>query len=122
MAKNTPKTPKTNTSAPEKTGQTADVSATAAAPAAAQAAPQAPVAPPVVAVEETPPTGGKDKGVATKKPTHLTIHALRPGFRRAGRAWGTEEVTVAVADFSSEQLEALAHEPQLVVVPAAAAK
>ena len=51
------------------------------------------------------------------EPSHLVIKSLRPGFRRAGRAWPAEEVTVAVEDFTAEQIEALLAEPLLVVIP-----
>lgn len=49
--------------------------------------------------------------------THLVVRAVQPGFRRGGRAWGAEEVTVDAKEFSAEQIEALLAEPMLVVVP-----
>jgi hypothetical protein len=55
-------------------------------------------------------------------PSHLVVKALQPGFRRSGRAWPAEETTVAVDDFTAEQIEALFAEPLLVVVPLVAAE
>lgn len=55
-------------------------------------------------------------------PTHLVVRALTPGFRRAGRAWGVEEVTVPIGEFSDAQVEALLAEPELVVLPLVAAE
>ncbi|MBL0307664.1 MAG: hypothetical protein IPQ25_17040 [Chitinophagaceae bacterium] len=57
-----------------------------------------------------------------KKTTHsdvevpinsLVVRALRPGFRRAGRAWPAEATTVALADLSTEEIAALLAEPLL---------
>lgn len=59
--------------------------------------------------------GGKSDLVAT----HLAVTSRRDGFRRAGRAWSAETVTVAVADFSPGQIEQLLAEPMLTVVPVA---
>ena len=46
----------------------------------------------------------------------LTVSAKRDGFRRAGRAWSIAPQTAPLADFSDEQLDALAADPGLVVV------
>lgn len=61
-------------------------------------------------VKVLPPAGGKDP-VAT----HVVVVARWEGFRRAGRAWRIEPTTVAVDEFSDEQLEALLGEPALSV-------
>ena len=45
----------------------------------------------------------------------LTITAKQDGFRRAGRAWSKEPTEVDSGEFSKEELEALKHEPMLVV-------
>ena len=50
--------------------------------------------------------------------THVTVTSRREGFHRAGRAWGTAPETVAVADFTPEQMAALEADPMLAVVPA----
>lgn len=53
--------------------------------------------------------------MANEKATHLTVRALKDGFRRAGRAWPAEETTVPIEEFSKEQLAALESEPLLTV-------
>lgn len=45
----------------------------------------------------------------------LSVRAVREGFRRAGRAWSVEPVTVAAAEFTPEQLAQILAEPLLVV-------
>lgn len=59
----------------------------------------------------------KDKTpeVADSAPTHLNVRALKAGFRRAGRAWPAEEITVPLADFDDAQIAAIEGEPLLVV-------
>lgn len=52
--------------------------------------------------------------------THLMIRSTSDGFRRAGRAWSKEAVTVSVDEFTEEQIEQLLGEPMLVVTPVAA--
>lgn len=59
-------------------------------------------------------------GDAEIKVTHLQVRALKAGFRRAGRSWPAEEVTVAAEEFTAEQIEQLLAEPNLVVVPVSA--
>lgn len=56
-----------------------------------------------------------NKPDSADKATHLTVRALRDGFRRAGRAWSKEETTVPLAEFDQEQVAALEAEPLLVV-------
>lgn len=56
---------------------------------------------------------GRKPEAAEAVPTHLSVRALRPGFRRAGRAWPAEVTTVALADLSAAQIEALLAEPLL---------
>lgn len=60
------------------------------------------------------------KAVAAVKVDTLVVRALSAGFRRAGRAWPAEEVTVAASEFSAEQIAQLINEPLLVVLPVAA--
>lgn len=55
------------------------------------------------------------------KVTHLQVRSLVAGFRRAGRAWPAEDVTVDVGEFTVEQVEQLVSEPMLVVLPISAA-
>ncbi len=51
----------------------------------------------------------------TKSVPGLRVRALVEGFRRAGRAWGSQAVEVPAAEFTKAQVEALRNEPQLVV-------
>lgn len=46
----------------------------------------------------------------------FVVKARRAGFRRAGRAWGTEATRVEVADLTDEQADELLAEPMLDVV------
>jgi hypothetical protein len=62
--------------------------------------------------------GAAAAATAAPAGTHLSIRALSEGFRRAGRAWSVQAVLVPVEDFTTEQLEQLLAEPQLVVRPA----
>lgn len=62
---------------------------------------------------------GAAKPAAEIKSGQLVVRALVAGFRRAGRAWPAEEVTVDAADFTAEQIEQLLAEPKLVVTQAA---
>lgn len=55
----------------------------------------------------------KSNHPAADVPTHLVVRALRPGFRRAGRAWPSEAATVALADLDAGQVAALLEEPLL---------
>lgn len=65
---------------------------------------------------------GSAAGAAEKlDASHLSIRALQGGFRRAGRAWPAEEVTVAIDEFTAEQVEQLLAEPMLIVIPVTAA-
>ncbi len=53
-------------------------------------------------------------------PPPIAASAIRvtskvPGFRRAGHAWPGRPVTVPVAFFTSDQLDALRDEPNLIV-------
>ncbi len=51
--------------------------------------------------------------------TLLIITAKRNNFRRAGRAWPSTPTRINAADFTAEQLNALALEPMLTVTEAA---
>lgn len=52
----------------------------------------------------------------TKKVPGLRVRALTAGFRRAGRAWGTEFTEVPAAEFTKVQVEQLRGDAQIVVV------
>lgn len=65
------------------------------------------------------PAAAPSKPAAGIKVTHLQVRSLVAGFRRAGRAWPAEEVTVSADDLTAEQIEQLLAEPMLVVVPVA---
>lgn len=72
----------------------------------------------IKAAKGAAPNGTGPKAATREAPiTHLVVRAVQPGFRRGGRAWGAEEVTVDAKEFSAEQIEALLAEPMLVVVP-----
>lgn len=73
-------------------------------------------------VSAATPEGEQDQAHAHAeiKVTHLQVRALKAGFRRAGRSWPAEEVTVAAEEFTAEQIEQLLGEPNLVVVPVGA--
>ncbi|MEW5836897.1 MAG: HI1506-related protein [Pseudomonadota bacterium] len=60
------------------------------------------------------------KAAAEVKVDKLVVRSLSAGFRRAGRAWPAEEVTVNADEFTAEQIEQLLAEPMLVVLPVAA--
>lgn len=45
----------------------------------------------------------------------LSIRSAQAGFRRAGRAWPAEAVTVEVSEFSEAQIEQIMSEPMLIV-------
>ena len=128
-----PKTaPKTddakNTSAPL-SETPAEVLAPAAEQSAAPATSQAVVADPTLP-EKT--SGSPSRGKETSEPKAviadpvgaalpvvaqaLIVRSKVPGFRRAGRAWGTEAETVDCAEFTDAQVEALLSEPLLDVV------
>lgn len=53
------------------------------------------------------------------KVTQLQVRSQVAGFRRAGRAWPADVVTVSVDEFTAEQVEQLLAEPMLAVVPVA---
>lgn len=53
--------------------------------------------------------------MANEKATHLSVRALKDGFRRAGRAWSGVETTVPIKEFTDEQVAALEAEPLLTV-------
>ena len=48
--------------------------------------------------------------------TAIVVTSQREGFRRAGRAWSKQPVTVSIDEFSEAQIEALVAEPMLTVV------
>ena len=48
----------------------------------------------------------------------IHVTARREGFRRAGRAWPAGGTIVDTDNFTDEELDQLAAEPQLVVAPA----
>lgn len=60
-----------------------------------------------------------EKSAAEIKVSKLLVRSQVAGFRRAGRAWPAEEVTVAASEFTAEQIEQLLAEPMLVVLPVA---
>jgi hypothetical protein len=74
---------------------------------------------PPAAQPEKPRVNPGEGTIDDVKVTHLQVRSLVAGFRRAGRAWSTEEVTVDVAEFTAEQVEQLLAEPTLVVLPIA---
>jgi len=45
----------------------------------------------------------------------IQVSSKTDGFRRAGRAWTKEPVTVPLEELSEEQVEALLQEPELTV-------
>ncbi len=49
--------------------------------------------------------------------THLAVSAKKAGFRRAGRAWGTEPTEVSIDEFTDEQIQQLLSDPMLTVLP-----
>lgn len=53
---------------------------------------------------------------ASTEATHVMVRAHAAGFRRAGRAWPAEDVTVPIGEFTKEQLLALVAEPLLSVI------
>lgn len=63
--------------------------------------------------DKSAPKGG------AKAVTQLQVTARRAGFRRAGRAWPAEAVTVSADDFTAEQVEQLLAEPMLTVTSVA---
>ena len=54
-------------------------------------------------------------GRQPEKARFLSVRALKPGFRRGGRAWSDVETVVAAAEFSDAQLAQIEAEPLLVV-------
>ena len=60
------------------------------------------------------------KAAAEVKADKLIVRSLVSGFRRAGRAWPAEEVTVNADEFTAEQIEQILAEPMLVVIVVAA--
>lgn len=52
---------------------------------------------------------------AGKLATHIRVSAKRAGFRRGGRDWPAEAITVPVSEFSKAQLAQIRAEPQLIV-------
>lgn len=55
---------------------------------------------------------GKTKTVKVKA---LQVVSARPGFRRAGIAFGKEPTTIKVSDLTKEQIKQLKDEPQLAI-------
>lgn len=45
----------------------------------------------------------------------IRVTSAREGFRRAGRPWSAQPITVPVAEFTAEQLAQLRAEPMLTV-------
>ena len=115
-----PKAQGKNTSATASPVMQADVSSTAAGPVpAAQEITQsaAPAAPPESGSVGDSPLPGGDL-VEPMPPigvTAIVVTSQREGFRRAGRAWSTQPVTVSINEFSEAQIEALVAEPMLAV-------
>lgn len=65
------------------------------------------------------PAAAPSTPAAEIKVTQLQVRSLVAGFRRAGRAWPAEEVTVKADEFTDAQIEQLLAEPMLVVLPIA---
>ncbi|WP_374342587.1 hypothetical protein [Azonexus sp.] len=120
-----------NSPAPAKPETPAEESAQEAAKAVSLAAPQveAGVTSPS-GTEAVSPQGETDQGApaafeteldvaqpVTPVPmiTHLVVAARKDGFRRAGRAWTKAPTTVAIEEFSDEQIESLLEEPMLAI-------
>lgn len=61
-----------------------------------------------------------DKKTVAPPQGYLTVRCLVEGFRRGGRAWSVEPVTVAEAEFTPEQLAQIRAEPLLMVTAAEA--
>jgi hypothetical protein len=72
---------------------------------------KAPASPAAAATPAAPATPAAQVTAAGR----LEVTALTPGFRRAGRAWPAEPVTVSISEFSDAQLAALLAESNLVV-------
>lgn len=64
--------------------------------------------------DQTPP---KKKAAAKKRVPAITVRTAKPKshFRRAGLDFTNDVLTIAIADITDEQLEALRAEPMLVV-------
>ena len=116
-----------NTSVP-KSETIAEVSAKEAEKSASPAASQAVVADASLSEQMSgSPLGGEEPGesiaviaapVASALPAvaqALIVRSKVHGFRRAGRAWGSEPETVPADEFSAEQIEALLADPMLDV-------
>jgi len=71
-------------------------------------------------VDQSPAPEGAGAVSPDVKVDKLVVRSLSAGFRRAGRAWPVEEVTVSVDEFTVEQIEQLLAEPLLVVLPISA--
>lgn len=56
-----------------------------------------------------------EAAAAARATNRLVVRALKAGFRRAGRAWPAEEVTVSTDEFTEGELAQLLTEPMLVV-------
>jgi len=73
----------------------------------------------VAAPEKSEKDQAPEKAAAEIKVSKLVVRSQVAGFRRAGRAWPAEEVTVSADEFTEEQIEQLLAEPMLVVLPVA---
>lgn len=91
-----------------------DAAESAAAPAADAAAPSAEISDAEV---DRQIDAGIANAVAGRRsvPTRLKVRSTREGHRRAGRAWSTAAMDVAIADFTPAQLEQLLGDPTLIV-------
>lgn len=112
-----------NTSAPASPATSADVLATEGAQAPSQAITQAKTgnSEQTETVLASPAGEGGDMAATPggwPRPTHIVVTATKDGFRRGGRAWSKEPTVVPIAEFTQEQLEALATEPMLFVAVA----
>jgi len=74
----------------------------------------------VAAPEKAEKDQAPGKTDAEIKVSKLVVRSQVAGFRRAGRVWPAEEVTVSTDEFTAEQIEQLLAEPMLVVLPVAA--
>jgi len=69
--------------------------------------------------KKTKAAAAPEKAKATAEASRLQVRSLAAGFRRAGRAWPAEEVTVDIDEFTAEQIAQILAEPMLVVLPIA---
>lgn len=74
----------------------------------------------VAAPEKAGQDKAPEKAAAEIKVSKLVVRSKVAGFRRAGRVWPAEEVTVDADEFTADQIKQLLADPMLVVLPVAA--